>query len=115
MTTAARRCPNSNPQSAAADTCFQDRLLIRPDDFRPMNQAPGVGIEPTASWFSSVFLPPSPLLPRYRSAGSVALPTATTPDRLWINDTTVLLRFAFQLGEKDLNLHLLLQRQVAYH
>ena len=44
-----------------------------------------------------------------------SLPTATTPDRLWINDTIVVFRFAFQLGEKDLNLHLLLQRQVAYH
>ena len=29
-------------------TCFQDRLLIRPDDFR---KVPGVGIEPTPSWF----------------------------------------------------------------
>ena len=39
------------PTSRRATTCFQDRLLIRPDDFRPLNQAPGVGIEPTASWF----------------------------------------------------------------
>src|SRR5579859_3947102 len=29
-------------------TCFQDRLLIRPDDFR---RVAGVGIEPTPSWF----------------------------------------------------------------
>ena len=29
-------------------TCFRDRLLIRPDDFR---KVPGVGIEPTPSWF----------------------------------------------------------------
>ena len=28
-------------------TCFQDRLLIRPDDFR---EVAGVGIEPTTSW-----------------------------------------------------------------
>ena len=34
-----------------AAACFQDRFLIRPDDFRAFNQAPGVGIEPTASWF----------------------------------------------------------------
>ena len=40
---------DSNPQAAIAATCFQDRLLIRPDDFRL--QAAGVGIEPTASWF----------------------------------------------------------------
>ena len=31
-----------------AATCFQDRLLIRPDDFRLL-QVPGVGIEPTTS------------------------------------------------------------------
>jgi hypothetical protein len=29
-------------------TCFRDRFLIRPDDFR---KVPGVGIEPTPSWF----------------------------------------------------------------
>lgn len=34
-----------------AAACFQNRFLIRPDDFRAFNQAPGVGIEPTASWF----------------------------------------------------------------
>ena len=28
--------------------CFRDRFLIRPDDFR---KVPGVGIEPTPSWF----------------------------------------------------------------
>ena len=39
------------PTSRGATTCFQDRLLIRPDDFRFSKQAPGVGIEPTASWF----------------------------------------------------------------
>ncbi len=33
-----------------AATCFQDRLLIRPDDFR-LFKVPGVGIEPTPSWF----------------------------------------------------------------
>ena len=43
--------PGLEPTSRCATTCFQDRLLIRPDDFRPLNQAPGVGIEPTASWF----------------------------------------------------------------
>ena len=37
------------PTSRRATTCFQDRLLIQPDDFRL--QAAGVGIEPTASWF----------------------------------------------------------------
>ena len=37
------------PTSGCAATCFQDRFLIRPDDFRL--QAAGVGIEPTASWF----------------------------------------------------------------
>ena len=36
---------DSNPQAAYAATCFQDRLLIRPDDFR--SQVAGVGIEPT--------------------------------------------------------------------
>ena len=63
-----------------AATCFQDRLLIRPDDFRssfllppcarhtPVCRAqllaPGVGIEPTTSWFRA----------RYR------IPAATTPE-----------------------------------
>ena len=36
---------DSNPQAAFAATCFQDRLLIRPDGFR--RQAAGAGIEPT--------------------------------------------------------------------
>jgi hypothetical protein len=36
---------DSNPQVAMATICFQDRLLIRPDDFRL--QAAGAGIEPT--------------------------------------------------------------------
>ena len=39
-----RSVPDSNSQVAFATTCFQDRLLIRPDDFRL--QAAGVGIEP---------------------------------------------------------------------
>lgn len=42
---------DSNPQTVYPVACFQDRFLIRPDDFRAFNQAPGVGIEPTASWF----------------------------------------------------------------
>ena len=40
---------DSNPQVAIATTCFQDKPLIQPDDFRV--QAAGVGIEPTDSWF----------------------------------------------------------------
>ena len=36
------------PTNGKAVTCFQDRLLIRSDGFR---EAPGVGIEPTTSWF----------------------------------------------------------------
>ena len=35
--------------NGSAAACFQNRFLIRPDDFRL--QAAGVGIEPTASWF----------------------------------------------------------------
>ena len=49
-----QRCasvPDSNPQTGCAAACFQNRVLIRPDDFRSCKQAPGVGIEPTASWF----------------------------------------------------------------
>jgi hypothetical protein len=47
-----QRCasvPDSNPQTGCAAACFQNRFLIRPDDFRL--PAAGVGIEPTASWF----------------------------------------------------------------
>src|SRR4051794_6281730 len=41
-----RRKPwDSNPQVALATNCFQDSVLIRPDDFR---LAAGVGIEPTS-------------------------------------------------------------------
>ena len=36
--------------SGKAATCFQDRLLIRPDGFRLSKKVPGVGIEPTTSW-----------------------------------------------------------------
>jgi hypothetical protein len=49
-----QRCasvPDSNSQAARAATCFQDRLLIRPDDLHMPKKIPGVGIEPTASWF----------------------------------------------------------------
>ena len=37
---------DSNPQTVCAVACFQDRFLIRPDDFRL--QAAGAGIEPTS-------------------------------------------------------------------
>ena len=41
-----RRKPwDSNPQATSTATCFQDRLLIRPDDFRL--SVAGAGIEPT--------------------------------------------------------------------
>ena len=40
---------DSNPQALSHASCFQNSVLIRPDDFRL--QAAGVGIEPTASWF----------------------------------------------------------------
>lgn len=47
------------PSSTWATTCFRGRLLIQPDGFhffpcslfRTQNSTPGVGIEPTASWF----------------------------------------------------------------
>jgi hypothetical protein len=40
-----RKSWDSNPQAALAATCFQDRLLIRPDDFR--TEAAEAGIEPS--------------------------------------------------------------------
>jgi hypothetical protein len=41
-----RRKPwDSNPQSAAADTCFQDRLLIQPDDFQVCDSSKFRGLE----------------------------------------------------------------------
>lgn len=38
--------------TSLAATCFRDRILIQPDDFRKINNpVPGVGIEPTNFWF----------------------------------------------------------------
>ena len=64
-------------------TCFQDRFLIRPDDFR--SQAAGAGIEPTSRRSER------PVLPLDDPASMV-------------RDTPVSKR----LGEEDLNLHRLL-------
>ena len=50
-----RRKPwDSNPQVAHATDCFQDSVLIRPDDFR---LAAGVGIEPTSRRSERPILP----------------------------------------------------------
>ena len=84
-----RKARDSNPQAAHTATCFQDRLLIRPDAFRL--EAAGVGIEPTSRRSKR------PILPLKDPAS-------------FMRDTIVTQR----LGEKDLNLHLLLQRQAAY-
>ena len=46
MSPSKRKPWDSNPQVAFATGCFQDSVLIRPDDFRL--QAAGVGIEPTS-------------------------------------------------------------------
>jgi hypothetical protein len=86
---------DSNPQVAHATGCFQDSVLIRPDDFRcklrglESNQRPP-GSEPGVTTSSNC-------------PGSFC----------FNNDTSMLFGFA-KLGEKESNLHLLLQRQAAY-
>ena len=74
-----------------AATCFQDRLLIQPDDFR---KVAGVGIEPTPSWF------------RARRHYQQQLPRIASS---WLTLARVP-----EFGEKDLNLHHLVQSQAAY-
>ena len=49
-----RKSRDSNPQVARATNCFQDSLLIQPDDFR---KAAGVGIEPTSERSERPVLP----------------------------------------------------------
>ena len=80
-----------------AAACFQNRFLIRPDDFHAFNQAPGVGIEPTASWF------------RARRHYQQQLP------RIAWNLSTPCRRHGSlcQLGEKGSNLRFLVQSQAA--
>ena len=80
-------------------TCFQDRLLIRPDDFRPLLfQAAEVGIEPTASWFRARRHYQQQLF-------RIDLLNPRHPPHVRVRE----------LGEKGSNLHSLLQRQAAYH
>lgn len=71
-------------------TCFQDRLLIRPDDFLELRE-----LESNQ---------------RLRVQSPTSLPTATIPHRGSLKTHRLPLRF----GEKDSNLRLLLQRQAAY-
>ena len=76
-----------------AATCFQDRLLIQPDDFRicsssgDWNRTNGLLVQSQAS-----------------------LPAATTPESI-AHSTRANVG---ELGEKDLNLHDLVQSQAAY-
>lgn len=72
--------------------CFQDRALIRSDDFRL--QVAGAGIEPTSGRSEG------PVLPVRRPRISCAFWTIAKCERF---------------GKKELNPHPLLQRQVAYH
>ena len=84
-----RKARDSNPQADRTATCFQDRLLIRPDAFRL--QAAGVGIEPTSRRSKRPILP--------------------------LDDPASFFRDTFvtkKLGEKDLNPRFLVQSQVAY-
>jgi hypothetical protein len=80
----------------SAATCFRDRLLIRPDHFHNSapQKVPGVGIEPTTSWF------------RARRHYQQQLPRITFTPQANLH--------ARKFGEKDLNLHHLVQSQAAY-
>ncbi len=71
-----------------AATCFQDRLLIRPDDFRSCRSKKFRGLESNQ-----------------RPPGSE--PGATT-------SSSCPGMFLTEFGEKDLNLHNLVQSQAAY-
>ena len=83
-------------------TCFQNRLLIQPDDFRPLS---------CGSWNRTNGL----LRPTYRSVPGVR---RRYQQQLFRIDMTYerhsLVARVHELGEKDSNLHNLLQRQAAY-
>ena len=76
-----------------AATCFQDRLLIQPDDFRICSSSGG--------WNRT-----NGLLVQSQAS----LPAATTPESI----ASPTRANVVELGEKDLNLHDLVQSQAAY-
>jgi hypothetical protein len=68
-------------------TCFRDRFLIRPDDFR---------LPSSGGWNRT-----NALLVQSQAS----LPAATAPDHVCISDTHHSSRFTVKFGEQDLNLH----------
>ena len=103
------------PPSGQAAGCFQNSVLIQPDDFRPKlrelesNQRPPVsetGIAYQQRRSRSIEYPfrgttaPALILP-HRSAASVALPTAITPHHSLFYDTCLYLRFASSCGGRS--------------
>lgn len=91
VVTAKAEAVGLEPTNGSAVTCFQDRLLIRSDGFR---KAPGVGIEPTTSWF------------RARRHYQQQLPRIVVHVTRFVQGT---------FGEEGANLRLLDQGQEAYH
>ena len=82
------------PANACCVNCFQDSILIQPDDFRLLS---------CGSWNRTNGLLRPPLRGGARSQAS--LPAATAPDHICISDTRHLPWFAIKFGEQDLNLH----------
>jgi hypothetical protein len=73
-------------------TCFRDRLLIRPDDFR---KVPGVGIEPTPSTTTASRRCPEPGVTTSSNCPGISLHKRHA----------TLIAVRGQFGEQDLNLH----------
>lgn len=99
--------------SGSAATCFQDRLLIQPDDLR-LQKRSGVGVKPQDS-LDCRPQPSSSLSLGGLVAGSE--PGVTTDSNCPgsdVLDDTMTRPTQPKFGEQDLNLHILVQSQAAY-